>query len=90
MMEMLKLMWMMIIMILNLMMMIQVLSIQERILERSLDSENTDTELELGEGEKALVREMCNVSKMEGRGKEKCKICPTSFCFYYLCSIFLI
>ena len=38
------------------------LSIQERILEKSLDSETTDTEQELGEGEKAIVREMCNVS----------------------------
>jgi hypothetical protein len=41
----------------------KVLSIQERILEKSsaMDSSGTDTENELGEGERALVQEICKV-----------------------------
>lgn len=38
----------------------KVLEVHERILEKSLDSDETSDDL--GDGEKALVREMCNVS----------------------------
>ena len=38
----------------------KVLEVHEHVLEKSLDSD--DTADELGDGEKALVREMCNVS----------------------------
>ena len=38
----------------------KVLEVHEQILEKSLDSDETSDDL--GDGEKALVREMCNVS----------------------------
>jgi hypothetical protein len=38
-----------------------VLSIQERILEKSAMDSSEDTENELGEGERALVHQICKV-----------------------------
>ena len=40
----------------------KVLEVHEQILEKSLDSDETSDDL--GDGEKALVREMCNVSQL--------------------------
>ena len=42
----------------------KVLEVHEQILEKSLDSDEASDEL--GDGEKALVREMCNVSIFSG------------------------
>lgn len=47
----------------------KVLEVHEQILEKSLDSDEASDEL--GDGEKALVREMCNVSTNECYAKQR-------------------